>query len=410
MLWWGSSVAQLGAANAAIASALLALSLTRSTVVAGFVAAAGTGSRLLFYLPAGMIADRFDRRRVMLVCQYTRLTVAALLVLGLLLGGSPGWLLAGAAAAEESLMALYRLAEPAVVRRVVPPPALLTAMGRNEARTHIAQLLGRPVGGLLCGVHRTMPFVADALTSLLAAVALHCMSTRDCPAPRKRRDAAQASGLRACAVLIRSDTFLSTTLLWCTVTNAAFQIVFLTLVVQVDREWDSFGTGWLLAIAGVGGAFGAWVASRLVRDHRTTRGDVPLRVMVWCAWGWVAVTGVAVLGDSSLSGLLAWAGLNFIGAHVNVALNLHLASRVPDSMCARVNAISALISQAIAPLGSLSAGFLLSLQLDTRIATSTATTLALIAATFTTYRHLQVRKRRDPGLLDARKTEELISA
>ncbi|WP_433464048.1 MFS transporter [Spirillospora sp. CA-128828] len=82
VLWSGSAASQLGSMNAAIALPLLALSLTRSPVFAGWIAAAGTGPGFLPYLPAGMLLDRFDRRRITLTCQCTRFTVSGLLADG----------------------------------------------------------------------------------------------------------------------------------------------------------------------------------------------------------------------------------------------------------------------------------------------------------------------------------------
>ncbi|WP_433473981.1 MFS transporter [Spirillospora sp. CA-142024] len=382
-LWSGSAASQLGTMNAAIALPLLALSLTRSPVFAGWVAAAGTGPRLLLYLPAGMLVDRFDRRRIMLTCQYTRFTVSVLLAIGLVLHFHPGHLLVGAAAADGALAALYNLAEVAVVRRVVSYDALPEAMARNEARSHIALLLGRPLGGFLYGVNRALPFTADALSSLFSALTLHCMKNKEFKA--RERDDVPTADFRKCLEFLRRDPFLRMVLVICAVTNFAFQTVFLMLVVQADREFDSTSMiGILFAASGLGGTLGAVVAPRLFRRFRLAHGNRPMLVLFCCVWGWSAMTSIVTIGDHPLTGLAAWGGISFIGAHINVTLTVYQAIWVPNEMLARVASINNLVTQSAVPLGSLFSGYLLSLVSSTRIVTAVVMAVTLCVAVTST--------------------------
>ncbi|WP_141582132.1 MFS transporter [Actinomadura sp. WMMA1423] len=392
-LWSGSAASQLGSMNAAIALPLLALSLTRSTVFAGCVAAAGTGPRLLLYLPAGMLVDRFDRRRIMLTCQYTRFTVSVLLAFGLLLHFHPGYLLVTAAAADGALAALYNLAEVAVVRRVVPHEALPEAMARNEARSHIALLLGRPLGGFLYGINRALPFTADALSSLFSALTLHFMRNKEFSA--RERDDTTIADFRKCLAFLRHDTFLRMVLIICAVTNFAFQTVFLMLVVQADREFESTSMiGILFAASGLGGTLGAVVAPRLFRRYRLAHGTRPIRVLFFCVWGWFAMTSIVTIGNGPVSGLAAWGGISFVGAHINVALTVYQATWVPNEMLARVASINNFVTQSAVPLGSLFSGYLLSLVPSTRIATGAVTAVTLGVAVLSSCHLWSLRKRR----------------
>ena len=59
---------------------------------------------------------------------------------------------------------LFSPAEASAVRAVVPTEDLPTALSQNQARQHVASLVGGPLGGLLYGVARWLPFLADAVT------------------------------------------------------------------------------------------------------------------------------------------------------------------------------------------------------------------------------------------------------
>ncbi|MFC7278761.1 MFS transporter [Paractinoplanes rhizophilus] len=74
LLWTSQSLSDLGDGVAALALSLLVLAQTGSPVSAGLVGTVALAGRLVFRVPAGVLADRFDRRRVMVVCDLVRLT------------------------------------------------------------------------------------------------------------------------------------------------------------------------------------------------------------------------------------------------------------------------------------------------------------------------------------------------
>jgi len=65
LLWVGQATSTLGSASLAIAMPLLVLALTHSPAQAGLVGSVDTGSAVVLLLPAGLVADRMDRRRLM---------------------------------------------------------------------------------------------------------------------------------------------------------------------------------------------------------------------------------------------------------------------------------------------------------------------------------------------------------
>src|SRR5256885_16783978 len=72
LLWSGQALSDVGGAVSELAFPLLVLAVTQSPAQAGFVAAFRTVPALLFNLFAGVIVDRWNRKRVMLICDIGR--------------------------------------------------------------------------------------------------------------------------------------------------------------------------------------------------------------------------------------------------------------------------------------------------------------------------------------------------
>jgi MFS family permease len=353
LLWSGSAASQLGSMTSATANPLLALTLTHSPVFAGWVAAASTVPVLLVHLPAGWVVDRFNRRSLMLGSQLCRLSVCGTLVGGLLLFPSPTPLLVVAALFGGISSVFYGLAEMTAVQGVVPRHFLSRALAKNEARGHIAQLTGRPLGGFLFSLGRALPYLADLLASIWSVAALLMMEKRDFQ-PQAKGAGPPMTQLRKGARGIVRDPFLRTVICVCTVGNLCFQILVLLLVVKAERgHMSSILVGLLLATSGVAGLFGAIGAPRLLRR------EGPHRILIACVWAWLPLTAIVAITAQPVVGLLCWGGLSFMGGHLNVALATYQSEYVPSHMLGRVMSITRLLTGGVVPLGALSGGYVI---------------------------------------------------
>ena len=85
---------------------------------------------------------------------------------------------------------MFAPAEMSAVRTVVPTEQLPTALSQQQARQHVASLLGGPLGGALYSVTRWVPFLFDAVTFAVSWVLLGRIRTDLSPAPSggERRD------------------------------------------------------------------------------------------------------------------------------------------------------------------------------------------------------------------------------
>src|SRR5579875_3291262 len=89
LLWIGEALSDIGSQSSTIAYPLLVLALTGSPAKAGLVGLAKWLPLAVFALPAGALADRFDRKRLMIGSDAVRLLGAASVVLMLIIGRPP---------------------------------------------------------------------------------------------------------------------------------------------------------------------------------------------------------------------------------------------------------------------------------------------------------------------------------
>jgi MFS family permease len=145
LLWMGAGLSMLGARVSAVAYPLLLIFDGGSVAAAGLVGFAALLPALVLQLPAGVLVDRWDRRRTMIWCDVAGLIAMTSVAVALI--ADRLWLphLMAAAFIEGSAVILYRLAERASIGNVVHPSHLMTAYSRNEARGRAAGLLGQPL-------------------------------------------------------------------------------------------------------------------------------------------------------------------------------------------------------------------------------------------------------------------------
>src|SRR3954470_17286136 len=171
--WIGEALSNVATRTSTIAYPLLALSLTGSPALAGFVGFARLLPYFLFSLPVGALVDRLDRRRLMIACDISAFVPPVALALVLVSGKLVYAELVVLAAVQGICAMVFRIAEVGAVRHLVEDDDLPTAVAQNVARDSAAWLAGPPLGGLLYAISRFLPFVVDAASFFASAVALH---------------------------------------------------------------------------------------------------------------------------------------------------------------------------------------------------------------------------------------------
>jgi predicted MFS family arabinose efflux permease len=254
---------------------------------------------------------------------------------------------------EGAFFVFFRLAESAALPQVVPKEQLPTAVAQNQARDQGAELAGAPLGGLLFGFDRLLPFLFDAVSYAIGFVTLLFIRSplqEDRPPREMRVREEVAEGfrwawhqpfIRAIVVLVGGSNF-------------AFNALFLVLIVRAkDLGASAALVGAMFAFLGVGAILGALVGPAVARR-------VPAKfVIIGSLWLW-AVYPLALVGltDVVVIGIVA-GFVNVFGPIFNVVLSAYRYALVPDRLLGRVGSVILLVAWGTIPLGAISAGFLL---------------------------------------------------
>src|SRR5882762_167432 len=264
LLWSGQVVSTLGSTASSIIYPLLILALTGSPATAGITAALGHLPYLLFSLPAGALIDRWDRKRIMILCDVGRALTVFSVPVALWLDVLTIWQLYVAAFVEGSLFVFFNIAEVAALPRVVPTDQLPQAAAQNEAAFSAAHIVGPSFGTLLYQtLGRAAPFVADAVSYLVSVVSLALIRTgfRPAKAPAALDLRAEIlEGLRWLwnQPLIRYMAFLTGSINFA---NGGVALIIIVLAQEMGAR--PIDIGLIFSIGGIGGVLGALVGGQV---------------------------------------------------------------------------------------------------------------------------------------------------
>ena len=352
LLQTGQLLSTLGNQASVVAYPLLVLAVTHSPAKAGLVGFAGILPYPLFVLPAGLVADRWDRRRVMIIADVVRALALGGLVAVLAAGDPPFGLIFAVAFVDGSMFAFFNIAEVGALRAVVPKEQLPEAAAAEQARLSTVILAGPPLGGFLFGLGRALPFVVDAVSYVFSLVSVLAMRTpfqEQVAVPEGRLRAQLVEGftwlwrqpfLRGCAILFAF-------------TNFGGNALYLFLVVAAHEQGlTSTEIGTLIAIYGGLSLVGSLVAPRVQRLLSMRA------ILVWTLWFAIG-TGLYGIEPNVWLLIAGVAPLALLNPSLNSVVIGYRVAIVPDRLQGRVNSVARMIAQVGAPLGPLVAGLLL---------------------------------------------------
>jgi MFS family permease len=366
LLQAGQLFSNVGTQTTQIAYPLLVLALTHSPAKAGVVAFARALPLWLFALPAGLAADRFSRKRLMIAADVGRTATVAALGVAVLLHHVAFWEIPVVAFVEGAGAALFGGAQMAVMRSVVPKPQLPMASNVLTARVAIVRLVGPPLGGVLFGVARALPFLADAGSYAASTGSLLAMRT-PFEEERERESAPMMQSLVEGLRFLWANPFLRTIVGIFTLAQIVFPGVSLAVVVIGQRQGLSGGEiGALVALFGVFLLVGSVIAP-VVRRLLPTHVLIVLEFWTWAGCGLFLIwPSVYVLAASLIPTALAIPTTDSIVWPYQLSLT-------PDRLMGRTQAAIGALTNGTAALGPLAAGFLLA-------SVSARATIAVFAA------------------------------
>jgi hypothetical protein len=365
----GRGVSMLGTAIAPVAIAFAVLDLTGSAAALGIVLASRSIPQVALMLIGGIISDRFDRSRVLVVANLVAGTAQAAAALLLLTGTASIPTLAMLEAVNGAASALVFPAAAAITPQTVPAGVLQQANATLRLVLNAAVIAGASAGGLLVGyVGPGWGLAVDAVAYTVAAAMFARITLRDRGGVSDRITVGAAGGpaeaVAAPASVLRgvwadlqvgwrevtSRTWLWSVVLAFSFANAAQAAGWHTLgPVVADRTFGPSGWGFVLA-AQTAGMF----AGALVLLHFRPRR--PLFFGCAAILLWVPMLVVLAV-EPRLTLLLPVAFVAGLGFEAfGVFWDLSLQQNVPSDRLARVYSFDAVGSYAMIPIGQLAAG------------------------------------------------------
>ncbi|SDH11585.1 MFS transporter [Klenkia brasiliensis] len=346
-LWSAAVVSRLGGGVASAGLPLLAASLTRDPRQVALVSVFAGLPWLLLALHTGALADRWDRRRTMWLCDLASALVMAGLALGVLVGAASLWVLCAAAFAAASISTLFDSAGQAALPSLVARDQLPAANSRLYTGTVLAGLfVGPPVGSWLFVAHPAVPFAVDAVSFVGSAALVFAI--------RSRFRAPESSGTGLTREIgdgvrwlwrhrrLRSLVVLLT--VWNLTETAVLGVLVLYALERLQVPPSAYGL--LLTGVAVGGVLGAAAAPRAER----WMGTGPL-IVVTVALTVLADVGLALTRSAVVAGLLL--GVVGVAAFAfNVVSSSYRQSVVPDLLQGRVSSAYRFATWGIAPVGA----------------------------------------------------------
>lgn len=353
LLWGGQLVSSLGSNISGFAFPLLVLFLTHSPAQAGFLGAARSIPYLFLSLPVGALIDRWNRKRVMILCDTGRaIALGSIPLVYALFGTVPLFQLYIVTFVEGSLFVFFNIAEVACLPRVVSKEQLPTATGQNQASEIAAVLAGSPLAGVLYSFNKLVPFLADAISYAVSVLSLFLIKAEfqeERTAERRQLWVEIQEGLvwLRSQPLIRFMAFLTGGLNF---TGGANLIV---IVIALRQHATPTVIGILFAIASVGGIVGSVIGPFI--QKRFSFGAVIITT-VWiqalCFPLFLVAPNPFILGVISAVLFLTSPIYNVVQFSYRLAL-------IPDKLQGRVNSVFRLLAFGFIPAGLALTGTLL---------------------------------------------------
>ena len=359
LLFAAGALANLGDGLIVLALPWLATLMTRDPVAIAAVAAATRLPWLLFAVPAGVVIDRTDRRKLIARADMLRAGIVMAIMILALSEPTPAmvWALVALAFLLGSAEVLRDNAAQTILPAIVAPGDLEAANGQMwSAEQLTGQFIGPPLAGLLIGVGAAVPFGADAAMLVLAAglvwlITLPPQLRIVSPFWQARMEG--VSWMRRDAPLLRLAVLLGlVNFLYMTAT---------TMIVLFSQDVLGLSAaeyGMLLSIGAIGAVAGS-LGSPVVVDRIGIQASLFVSLAVWgLAYIAIGLTSspvvVAVAMFSLMAASMLW----------NVITVSWRQRRIPPELLGRVNSIYRFFGWGSMPLGAFAGGIVVSLMED----------------------------------------------
>lgn len=372
----GQFLSVFGSMLTRIAYPLLTLALTGSAAKTGYVGAAEFAPLVLMSAPAGIAADRYNRRRLMIASDVVAAIALGVLAVVVLTHHTTFWLILLVAFVDMTAAVFFGSAASGAIKAVVPQAQLADASSVSLARGSVIRLSAPPLGGALFGVLRGLPFLVDAVSYVFSTASLLLMRT---PFQEEREPGARTP-FREGVSYFWSIPFLRVTIGMIAASNlVAVGAPIAVIILAHRRGLSPLAIGSFVALQGSCLLAGSILSPLLRRVF-------PMRLILLSEF-WMGLVYGAFLLYPNVYVLAAASALHaFWFPNTDSAMAAYSLALIPDRLLGRTMAASNTLRAASAPLGPLVAGLLLA-HASPRVAVLALAAPVVIAAALGTLSH-----------------------
>jgi MFS family permease len=348
-LWIANVLSNVGGWMQTTGAAWEMTSLTQEPIFVALLAAAGTLPMFLFCFFAGILADRFDRRRYIIVCQVWMMGVAATLAVLAYLGQLTHWNLLALAFCMGLGNAMNAPAWHAVVPEIVSGPMLRPAIALNSAGFNLARTVGPVLGQILLGLVGVFLLFAINACTYIGVIFAMASWRRSAEARASQRREGFLEAARTGIAFVRASGELKAVFArgLCFFVPGIAISTLLPVIGRFELGLDEFSFGVLYAVFGVGAVAGAILMPTVNRLLS------PDRANIWAMGLHAAATLIAALAMTPyvVGGCIAVVGACWITVMANNGTAVQMI--LPNFMRARGMAVHQMVFFGAMVVGSL---------------------------------------------------------
>ncbi|WP_406920271.1 MFS transporter [Kytococcus sedentarius] len=335
LLWMGGIPADVASTAFVFATPLIVLRMTDSAGVSGLVAGLLGLAVVVGRSPGGALADRYDRRHLLVASQLGQAVIFGVMAAVLFAGSTSVVLYAGLSMLVAFIASTNDAAEDAAITQVVPQERLEQSHGEYQGRNQAAQLAGPALGGVLLGVG---PGWVCAVAAVACVVAMVCdLLIQADLSVEKSEEENFAQSVMAGFSYVGRESVLRDILGVQFFYNLAVAGLMFFMVIDLERAGVSAGVigllSGLLGAVGIAGAAIVPAVTKRLSFHQT---------QLFC----VFLTVVSLATSAALSGHWAMAiplALSIlIGPSAGAAVFARISRSVPQERLGRVISVQAL--------------------------------------------------------------------
>ncbi|MHB8158848.1 MAG: MFS transporter, partial [Desulfocucumaceae bacterium] len=351
LFWTGQCLSLIGGWMQYMAQAWLVLELTNSPFLLGLLMAFQFGPTLLFSLHAGVVADRFPKRKLIIFTQSANMVLALVLGLLVLYGAVKFWQVALLACLLGISNTLDVPARQSFIIEMVGKKDLMNAIALNSTIFNGARIIGPALAGLVIAkVDIAACFLINSASFLAVLVGLFMMKLEDLPGSGKNSDFTGDIKSGVAYIFKTPEVFYPLALLGCL---SAFVMNFQVLVPVYARNvlgMEAQGFGLAMTAVGTGAFAGAAFLAYLSR----------FGPRIGFVYIWALGLSLTQVGLSQVSGhipamillaLMGWSMVSF-----TALVNSYIQVRAPHEIRGRVMSVFILLFSGMVPVGSLFSG------------------------------------------------------